>query len=60
MRVFLVAVVLSLMMTPVLGQSVPELPFESVPNPLKLPNDVHFGEIAGVVCQKPIERLRQY
>ena len=26
----------------------PELPFESVPNPLTMPNDVHFGEIAGV------------
>ena len=28
--------------------AVPELPFTSVPNPLTLPNDVHFGEIAGV------------
>ena len=28
--------------------AVPELPFESVPNPLTLPPDVHFGEIAGV------------
>ena len=28
--------------------SVPTLPFESVPNPLKLPHDIHFGEIAGV------------
>ena len=27
---------------------VPELPFVSVPNPLTMPNDVHFGEIAGV------------
>ena len=35
-------------MTPAFGQKVPELPFESVPNPLKLPNDIHFGEIAGV------------
>ena len=26
----------------------PELPFESVPDPLTLPPDVHFGEIAGV------------
>ena len=30
------------------SQSVPQLPFESVPNPLKLPDDIHFGEIAGV------------
>ena len=29
-------------------QDVPELPFESVPDPLKLPADIHFGEIAGV------------
>ena len=29
-------------------QSVPELPFVSVPDPLKLPADIHFGEIAGV------------
>ncbi len=28
--------------------AVPELPFESVPNPLTMPNDIHFGEIAGV------------
>ena len=26
----------------------PPIPFESVPNPLKLPNDIHFGEIGGV------------
>ena len=35
-------------MAPAFAQSVPELPFESVPNPLQLPNDIHFGEIAGV------------
>ena len=28
--------------------AVPELPFESVPDPLTMPADVHFGEIAGV------------
>jgi streptogramin lyase len=27
---------------------VPIIPFESLPNPLKLPNDIHFGEIGGV------------
>jgi len=47
-RVLLAVVVLGLTMTPAFGQNVPELPFESVPNPLKLPNDIHFGEIAGV------------
>ncbi|MEO8682260.1 MAG: 6-bladed beta-propeller, partial [Vicinamibacterales bacterium] len=29
-------------------QAAPELPFVSVPDPLKLPDDIHFGEIAGV------------
>jgi streptogramin lyase len=29
---------------------VPELPFESVPDPLTLPADMHFGEIAGVAA----------
>src|SRR6266850_1078196 len=33
---------------PSAAQSVPQLPFESVPNPLRLPDDIHFGEIAGV------------
>jgi hypothetical protein len=47
-RVLLAAVVLSLTTTPAFAQTVPELPFESVSNPLKLPNDIHFGEIAGV------------
>jgi streptogramin lyase len=28
--------------------AVPDLPFESVPDPLTLPPDVHFGEIAGL------------
>jgi streptogramin lyase len=37
-------------MAPVATQTpaVPELPFESVPDPLTLPPDIHFGEIAGV------------
>jgi len=47
-RIVHAVVVLGLTMTPAFAQSVPELPFESVPNPLKLPNDIHFGEIAGV------------
>ena len=29
-------------------QTVPIIPFESVPNPLKLPPNVYFGEVAGV------------
>ena len=37
-------------MAPVAAQTpaVPELQFESVPDPLTLPADIHFGEIAGV------------
>ena len=30
------------------AQSVPAIPFESVPNPLQLPAEVHFGEVTGV------------
>src|SRR5436305_4589571 len=30
------------------GQSVPEIPFDSNPNFFKLPDDLHFGETAGV------------
>ena len=45
----MVLVLVGLAMVPVATQqAVPELPFESVPNPLTMPNDVHFGEIAGV------------
>jgi DNA-binding beta-propeller fold protein YncE len=29
-------------------QAVPTLPFESVPDPLKLPRDLHFGEVTGI------------
>ena len=43
------AIVLCLLMTPVLfGQTVPEIPFDSVPNFLKLPADLHLGEASGV------------
>ena len=29
-------------------QSVPNIPFESVPNPLHLPHNMYFGEASGV------------
>jgi DNA-binding beta-propeller fold protein YncE len=32
----------------VLAQTVPVIPFDSVPEPLKLPQDLHFGELTGV------------
>ena len=42
-------VIVALAVSPVsTQQTVPELPFESVPEPLTLPDDVHFGEVAGV------------
>lgn len=47
-RIFLAFVVLGLMMSPAFAQAVPDLPFESVPDPLTMPDDIHFGEIAGV------------
>ena len=35
--------------TPVTAQqAVPEIPFDSIPDPLKLPTDAHFGEVTGV------------
>lgn len=34
--------------TPAPAAAVPELPFESVPDPLIMPADVSFGEVAGV------------
>src|SRR6266403_104135 len=39
---------LALASTPVLAQEVPQIPYESVPNLLKLPTDMYLGEVAGV------------
>ena len=39
---------LVLAIVPAVAQNVPVLNFESVPDPLKLPDDVYFGEIGGV------------
>ena len=47
-RVLLTLVLLALAASPTLAQTVPQLPFESVPDPLSLPDDIHFGEVAGV------------
>jgi streptogramin lyase len=47
----LVLILASLAIVPVSTEqqaAAPELPFESVPDPLTLPPDIHFGEIAGV------------
>ena len=47
-RVFLALALVAITMAPAVAQTVPELPFQSVPDPLTLPPDIHFGEIAGV------------
>ena len=47
-RVILASMFVALTMAPAMAQSVPELPFESVREPLKLPDDIHLGEIGGV------------
>jgi sugar lactone lactonase YvrE len=39
---------LALLVSPAYAQSVPEIPYESVANLLKLPPDMHLGEVAGV------------
>ncbi|MBV8767592.1 MAG: 6-bladed beta-propeller, partial [Hyphomicrobiales bacterium] len=48
MRGLLVGLAL-LVVAPALAQEkVPVIPFDSVPNPLKLPHDVYFGEVSGI------------
>lgn len=40
---------LALLSSPVMAQqSVPQIPFESIPDPLRLPPDLYFGEATGV------------
>src|SRR5262245_22467188 len=42
-------VALSVLLSPsAFAQSPPEIPYDSVPNLLKLPPDMHLGEVAGV------------
>src|SRR5664280_145996 len=54
-RIFSAAIIapalglLLLSSAPVMAQqAVPEIPFESIPDPLKLPTDLYFGEVTGV------------
>src|SRR5919107_3659648 len=47
-RLLLTLLLLGATAFPAAAQSVPELQFESVPNPLKMPDDIHLGEVAGV------------
>ena len=50
MKRFAIAALFAVSVFPVLSaqQAVPEIPFDSVPNALKLPADLNFGEDAGV------------
>ena len=48
MKLAFAAALLSASSTAFAQQAVPTMPFESVPNPLKLPKDLHFGEVTGV------------
>jgi hypothetical protein len=45
-----IVVALFLVVSPALfaQQNVPEIPYDSVPNFFKLPDDMHFGEVSGV------------
>jgi len=48
MKRFLVALMALIGAPAFAQQSVPEIPFDSVPNFLKLPDDLHLGEVTGV------------
>ena len=48
MKRIVIALVALLGVAPQAQQSVPEIPFDSVPNFLKLPPDMNFGEASGV------------
>ena len=50
MKRFAIAALIAVAALPTLHaqQAVPEIPFDSVPNALKLPADLNFGEDAGV------------
>ena len=47
-QILVLCVLLSAAPVAAQAQTVPTIPFESVPNPLKLPNDIHLGEVAGI------------
>jgi hypothetical protein len=46
--IFSIAVALAVGGGVLLGQTSPDIPFESNPNPLTMPDSVHLGEVAGV------------
>ncbi len=48
MRVWLVGILMLLGAPALAQQTVPTIPFQSVPEPLKLPTGMYFGEVSGV------------
>src|SRR5512138_524285 len=49
-RFLYIALIAFLLITPaaISQQAVPDIPYDSVPNFFKLPDDMHFGEVSGV------------
>src|ERR1700709_399321 len=48
MKVWLIGLALLIGSPTLAQQNVPVIPFESVPNPLRLPPNMYFGEVSGV------------
>jgi len=47
-RTLLIALACAAALSPLRAGDVPEIPFDSVPNVLKLPPDMYLGEVSGV------------
>jgi DNA-binding beta-propeller fold protein YncE len=47
-RIFSIAAALAISGGLLSGQTVPTIPFDSNPNPLTMPDNIHLGEVAGV------------
>ena len=45
------AMLAAIAVAPAGAQTVPQIAFESVPNPLTLPPNVYFGEVSGVAVK---------
>jgi hypothetical protein len=45
---FLFTLSMLLLVCPLFAQSIPEIPYDSAPNLLKMPDDIYFGEVLGV------------
>lgn len=45
---FLILILLCMAAMPMLAQTVPQIPYDSVPNLLKMPADIYLGEVLGI------------